>query len=121
MAKTLKFTVEVVDEKIWGHLKRSAGDPAETPISDVLRWVVEQISFGNWACAPDGRGDVTTIVLGAAAAASEGDTTVDAVKMDIESRLRSVNFSGLFARAREEGIAPSDYGLAETVRMTATE
>lgn len=121
MAKTINFKVEVIDGKLWGHVKRSSGDPAETPINEVLRWVVEQINFGNWACTPDASGDVTTIVLGAGAAADEEGTTVDAVKADIESRLRSVNFCGLFARAREEGINPSTYSLAETVRMTATE
>ena len=36
MGKTVKFTVEVVDGKVWGRLRRSAGDPAETPINQVV-------------------------------------------------------------------------------------
>src|SRR5712691_5245717 len=121
MAKTVKFTVEVVDRKIWGRLRRSSGDPTEAPINEVLRWIVEQINFGNVACAPDREGDVTSLAIGSAAAGDADDVTVESVKADVLSRLRSVNLAGVLARAREEGIEPSGATLAETIRMTATD
>jgi hypothetical protein len=32
-----------------------------------------------------------------------------------------VNFAGVFARGREEGLRPEDSSIAETIRMTATD
>ena len=121
MGKTIEFTVEVVDGKVWGRLRRSSGNPAETPINELLRWVVEQINFGNWVCTPDDKGDVTSLVIGAAAAEDAEETTIETVTADVRARLFSVNLAGVFARGREEGIEPSGAGRAETVRMTATD
>ena len=120
MTKTTKFTVEVVDGKVWGRLSRSSGDPEEAPINEVLRWIVEQINFGNFLWRPDGHGDVTSLVIGSAAAADATDVTIEAVKEKVERRLGSVNFAGVFARAREGGIEPSGTVLAEEIRMNAT-
>jgi hypothetical protein len=39
----------------------------------------------------------------------------------VRTRLAAVNFAGVFARAREEGIDPSTHDLAERVRLTSTE
>ena len=121
MAKTIKFTVEVVDGKIWGRVRRSSGDPAAAPINEVLRWIVEQLNFGNFASTPDRKGDNTSLVIGSAAAHDADGATVESVKADVQTRLRAVNFAGLFARAREEGIEPSTAPLSETIRMTATD
>lgn len=47
--------------------------------------------------------------------------SVDDLAERIRVRLASVNFAGIFARAREEGISAAGLPLAEEVRMTATE
>jgi hypothetical protein len=121
MAKTVKFHVEVVNRKVWGYLHPSSGDPSDTPINEVLRWIVEQINFGNWQCTADDAGRITSLIIGATAAADDDNTTVEQVAEKVRSRLRSLNFAGIFARGREEGVEPQNSALAETVRMNAND
>lgn len=121
MVKTVKLGVEVIDGRIWGFRIPSCGAPSDTPVNAVLRWVLEQVNFGNWECAEDSKGRVTWLTIGSAAAANADVTTLEEVADNMRVRFRAINFAGIFARGREEGFRPEYSTLAEKVRMTATE
>jgi hypothetical protein len=121
MAKTVKFGVEVVDHRVWGFVSPSCGDPSETPVNEVLRWILEQLNFGNCEYSQDGNGRVTSLTIGSDAADDADTVTVEEVADYVRSRLQAVNVAGVFARGREEGLRPEASNIAETVRMTATD
>jgi hypothetical protein len=121
MATTIKYRVEVIDEKVWCYVTPSCGDPADAPIHQILRWVLEQINFGNWRVTEDSSGRATSLTVGLAASAAADELSVNELADKVKTRLRSVNYAGIFARAREEGISPAGSDLAERVRMTATD
>ncbi|HUE90464.1 MAG TPA: DUF4145 domain-containing protein [Vicinamibacterales bacterium] len=93
----------------------------DAPLNELLRWVIEQVNFGNWTSTVNAEGEVTTLTVGQAAAADAGTTTIDEVLGNMNGRLRSVNLAGVFARAREEGTSPGNVEVAETVRLASTE
>lgn len=121
MAKTVNFKVEIADKKTWCYISPSCGDPSDAPVHEILRWVLEQINFGNWEVTQDSSGRATSLTVGLAAAAAADELSVNELADEVKSRLLSVNVAGILARAREEGIAPADSALAETARMTATD
>lgn len=121
MAKTVEFKVELLDGKVWGYVSPAGSDPSDAPIHDLLRWVLEQLNLGNWQWSEDSTGRASSLILGLAAAADATDTSIEGTAAQVESRLRSVNFAGLFARAREEGISARSSELADTIRLTATD
>jgi len=97
------------------------GDFDEAHISEVLRWVLEQLNFGQWVHTTDESGRLTSITVGLPAAADAAQMTIDDYAEQLRGRLMAVDFSGLFARAREEGVAPESQELAEEIRLSATE
>ena len=121
MAKRIKYKVEIVDDKVWCYITPSCGDPTDAPVNEILRWVLEQINFGNWNVRHDSVGRPTSLTVGLAAAAAANELSVEELADKVKTRLRSVNINGIFARAREEGIAAAHSELADTVRLTATE
>lgn len=121
MAKTVNFKVEIADEKVWSYVSPSCGDPADAPVHEILRWVLEQINFGNWAITEDSKGRASSLTVGLAAAATADELTINELAAKVKSRLQAINWAGVFARAREEGISPMHSDLAEKIRMTATD
>lgn len=113
MAKRVKFGVKVVNNKIWSFVSPSCGDPSETPVNQVFRWILEQLNLGNWQCSKDAHDHVTSLIVGAAAAEDVGGTTTEEVATNVRERLRCLNLAGIFARGREAGLGPGDIELAD--------
>ena len=82
-----------------------------------LRWVVEQINFGQFQICDDGAGNIRSLVIGEEAALE--DDTLDDITERLKTRLHAVNIAGIFAQAREEGIEPKHVGFAEKVTKSA--
>jgi hypothetical protein len=121
VARTIRFTIGVHAEGLWARVQPELHDPEDAHVSQILRWVLEQMNFGQWAHTTDDQGRLTSVAVGLPLAATGNETTVDAYAERVRTRLAAVNFAGVFARAREEGIDPSTHDLAEKVRLTATE
>jgi hypothetical protein len=116
-----EFFVSIANGKVWSYRRRACGDPAATPLHEVLAWILEQINLGNWHLACDSEGRGTTLTIGQAAAADVETSTIEEVAKEAERRLLVVNLVGILAKGREQGVEPQHADLAETVRMTATE
>ena len=121
MPEKFDFHIREVDGKLWGSMQRITGDPADVALHEVLRWVLEQLNFGNWSCDLSEAGEMTALTLGLSAAADVDTTTVAEVEEGIRRRLLAVNLAGLFAGGREQGTRPEEREFAEEVRLTATE
>jgi hypothetical protein len=121
MTKKVNYHVRQAEGKTWGYIQLTPGEPGDAPLSELLRWVIEQVNFGNWTSIANAEGELTTLTLGFAAGADAETTTVDEVAENIKRRLMSVNLAGVFARAREQGTRPENVEVAETIRFAATE
>lgn len=115
--KEVKCTVEVVDGRLWSRLSASQA-PGSAPLHELLRWIIEQINFGNFDFAADANGELTSLVLGARASSRADDSTVEKVAEHIRDRIYAVTVAGLFADSREQGVLPEYADLAEKVRST---
>jgi hypothetical protein len=84
----------------------------------MLLWIAQQLNFGCVRLETQDNGDVVSITIGRQAAlplASMEDAEAEA-----KLRLMSVNFAGVFARARESGIEPKHVPLADLVKRELT-
>ena len=106
MAKPFEFTVIAQAGKLWARTKPPCGDPDDVPISDVLRWALEQINFEQMGYTLDDNGCLESMTIGLPEARDAEGLTPEDVAERVRGRLRAVNFAGIFARAREEGISP---------------
>lgn len=61
MAKTIRFTIGVHDEGLWARVQPELRDPDDAHISQLLRWILEQVNFGQWEHTTDDRGRLTSI------------------------------------------------------------
>jgi hypothetical protein len=113
-------TVQLLNGRAWARLSSSRA-PGIAPIHEVLRFIVEQINFGNVDCTCDQSGMVTDFVIGAAASPPFDDRMVDGVREAVQERALAVNVAGLFAKAREEGIEPQYVQLVARANVTATQ
>ena len=118
MLKTLKFTIEDHGNTLWAYVEPPAGAPGEVPVSEWLGWVLEQFNFGHWRCEAGDQGQLTSLIFGLPAGFSTEDWTPELLSEELKSRMQSLMFAGIFARGREEGVAPEDSALSEKVRMT---
>jgi hypothetical protein len=118
---TLKYTVTKREEGLWGYVEPPLINFDDAGINEVLRWVLEQLNFGQYIRACDSEGRLTSLTFGLPAAADPENLTPEEYSEQLRSRLTSVNLAGIFARAREEGVSPKDFDLSETVRLTATD
>jgi hypothetical protein len=119
--KTVKCIVTKCEEGLWAYVQPPLVDFDEAGINEVLRWVLEQLNFGQWIHKCDAEGRVTSITFGLPAAADPEKFTLKEYGEQVRDRLKSVSFAGCFARAREEGVSSEDYELSETARLTATD
>jgi hypothetical protein len=115
--KEVRFTVEVVDGRLWSRLSTSQA-PGTARLHELLRWIIEQINFGNFDFAADASGALTGLVLGAPASSRVDDSTVEQVAAHVRERMYAVNVARLFAGSREQGVLPEYAELAEKVRNT---
>jgi hypothetical protein len=102
----------------WAYQQRSAGESRSTPLTVTLRWILEQLNFGNAEWEQDRNGDHVTLVLGKRS--SPQNVTENEVVDHVGKRLNAVGISGILARSRESGTSPTpDY--ADLVRQTTLE
>lgn len=118
---TIQFTITQEEGGLWARVVPALGDFDDAHINEILRWVLEQLNFGQWMHTTDEGGRLTSITVGLPAAADAAQFTVDDYAEELRGRLRAVDLSGVFARGREEGVAPENQELAEKVRLSATE
>ena len=104
---------------LWADSPSGAGkfDRDDFRLYRALRWVVEQISFGQFQICDDGAGNIRSLVIGEEAALE--DDTLDDITERLKTSLHAVNIAGIFAQAREEGIEPKHVALAEKVTKSA--
>lgn len=121
MASKINFMVTKTDEGLWANVQPPVGDFDDADIHEILRWTLQQLNFGQWIHTSDDEGRLTSITVGLPAAADPDVTTVEQYGEKVKARLMSVNFAGVFARAREEGVSPEHHELAETARLSATD
>ena len=110
--KSIPVTVELIDGRAWPYISEST-PPGHSPIHVVLRWVIEQVNLGNFSSSTDAKGRMTSLMIGAEAAAPVDDADAEAFMERIQRRLLALNFAGLFAKSREEGIEPQWSALSE--------
>lgn len=102
--KPIKIYFEKTDLGCWSYLQRSAGELPETPLYELLNWVLEQLNFQNFEAEYDRRGAVVSLTLGREA---PNATEMDNAAEHAGRRLRAVNISGQMALFRETGITQS--------------
>jgi hypothetical protein len=105
MSSAVTVRVEQKDDTFWPYVQRSAGELPATPLHGVVKWILEQMNFGNLQTERDSRGDVVSLTIGKAAATEL--VSDDEALENAKRRLLAVNAAGLFAQSRESGIAPA--------------
>jgi hypothetical protein len=117
---SVKIHVEGNHSCFWTYIHRSAGELPETPLYIILRWILEQLNFGNFETERDsGRGDIVSLTLGKMAAPQP--VTDDEVADEAGHRLLAVNLAGIMAQCRESGIPPAGAQLSKMVAQQSTE
>jgi hypothetical protein len=114
-------SIEVDDNGVWIFEVRSCGELPDAPLDDVLRWALQQLHFGCWRLETDDKGKNVTLVLGKDAAMVFPEPVVETAIEHKRRRDLALNFAGLFAQYREQGIEPAFEEMAETARVTASE
>jgi len=117
--RNVHFGMEEVGQSYWTFKQRSAGDPGSGPLYPVLKWILEQLNLDNFKVDIDERKEVVSIILGRDAIPkySSEDAAIEHARI----RFRAVEYAGLFAKAREEGVEPQFGGLAKHVTFNAKE
>ena len=100
---------------------RSCRELPDAPLGQVLRWVVEQLHFGWWRLETNETGENVSLFVGKAAAFQLPEPVMDLAVEHKRRRNLALNFAGLFAQYREEGVEPSAEEMTEVARLTATE
>src|SRR5271157_3658190 len=117
--RNVNFGMEEVGQSYWTYKQRSAGDPGSGPLYPVLNWILEQLNLDNFKVDIDEHKEVVGIILGRDAIPkfSSEDAAIEHARI----RFRAVEYAGLFAKAREEGVEPQFGGLAKHVTFNAKE
>ena len=113
MGEEITVHVENVDGVVWSYVTPSLGQFPETPLHEVLLWILEQINFGNFRIESDSRQRNVSLVLGLDAAPGSRDTTVDLVAANTRKQLVCVDLAGWCAIAREQGVEPKARNLVD--------
>ena len=119
MSRPVQIQVEQTRAGCWTYVQRSAGSLPETPLHQLLKWIIEQLNFGNFTATKDGRGDVVSLTLGRSAAAQR--ESADAALAETHDRLLAVSLAGLMAQSRESGIEPQHAGLSKAASQQITD
>ena len=115
------MSIEIDSHGAWMFEERSCGELPDAPLDEVLRWALQQLHFGCWRLEPNDKGENVTLVLGKDAAMVFPEPVVETAIEHERRRDWAVNFAGIFAQCREQGIEPAFEGMAETARMSASE
>ncbi len=101
--KSRTFQIEQTKGGYWcfltGH--RSVGDLNKTPLNEIIKWILEQISFGHFAHQVDESGDVVSIRIGKESPRQGGSEKE--VAKEVYEDLISSAVAGLVAECRESG------------------
>src|ERR1700686_1478836 len=119
MSGTEILHTERKDNRFWTYRGRSAGELPETPLHNLLKWIVEQLNFGNFEIERDSRGDSVSVTIGKAAAQKPG--SFDEAEDRVKRRLAAVNLAGIMARCRESGIKPAHAHISKMVTQQSTD
>ena len=112
------MSIEIHDGAAWIFGTRSCGTPPDTPIANMLGWIVEQLHFGHFVVERDQSGDGVSLTLGQAAAFARPLDPSRAPEHE-EQRNRSLVLARIFALARERGVEPEYKDLAERADAAA--
>ena len=97
-----KFLVEPTEGGFWCYdaNRRSPGNLLNTPLSEVLKWIVGQIIYGHYVEQTDKMGEVVSLCIGQIAPYElpAKDAAEKAAKAGT-----ALNLAGLIAEAREKG------------------
>jgi hypothetical protein len=119
LSDPVKIGVEKTELGYWTYLQRSAGHLPETPLYQLLNWILEQLNLGNVEPDQDQRGDIVSLTLGRDVA--ERVQTIDEAGKGAKRRLQAVNFAGVLAQSRESGIQPEIAYVGKMATQQATE
>jgi hypothetical protein len=114
-------SIEIDENGAWMFKGRSCGHLPNAALHEVLRWALQQLHFGCWRLESDKAGEAVTLVLGKNAAIPFAEPIIDTAIEHERRRDWALDFAGIFAAAREEGIEPDYLEGAEIARFSATE
>jgi len=107
------FKVEPTNGGYWAFEDILQEDLPDTPLHQLLRWIVQQINMGHYLIEKDRAGRAVSLILGREVGVSAGSR--DERVRDVRRRFLAVNIMGVLARAREGGIEPRFANLARQV------
>ena len=118
--KAVAMRVESAGDGFWCYYKgrRTAGSLPETPLHEILRWLLEQVNLGFVKYIRDEAGDIVSVVIGQSAhhaARSAEEAAQTAAEEGI-----ALNIVGLLAEAREKGSDPKSIPLQEKLWQQAS-
>ena len=64
LSEPVTLHLETTASGVWIYLQRSPGRLPETPLFQLLNWVLEQLNFGNFESEESEDGDAVTLILG---------------------------------------------------------
>jgi hypothetical protein len=99
------FRIEPGEHAYWSFLTghRSAGDFPDTPISETLKWIIQQIALGNFFQLKEEQ-EAVCLVIGKGA--PQSFASEEAAAQHAASKVRAIYLAGLIAEAREKGSYP---------------
>jgi hypothetical protein len=99
------FRVEPGEHAYWSFLTghRSAGDFPDTPISETLKWIIQQIALGNFFQLKEGQ-ETVCLVIGKGA--PQSFPSEEAAAEHAARNIVAIQVAGLIAEAREKGSYP---------------
>ena len=114
------FRIEPGEHAYWSFLTghRSAGDFPDTPISETLKWIIQQIALGNFFQLKEGQ-ETVCLVIGKGA--PQSFPSEEAAAEHAARNLVAIDAAGLIAEAREKGSHPKTAGFEKTFWNGPTE
>jgi len=98
--------------------RRSLGQLPDAPLSEILRWILEQINLGHAKPYPDSKGQIVSLTIGQLAP-SDAASSHEAAKLSGEE-FRALNIAGLVAEARENGCTIESLNLTKCIWDSAS-
>ena len=110
--KAVAMRVESAGDGFWCYYKgrRTAGSLPETPLHEILRWLLEQVNLGFVKYIRDEAGDIVSVVIGQSAhhaARSAEEAAQTAAEEGI-----ALNIVATLGRGSGEGKRPQKYSAA---------
>ncbi len=116
---TVNVNIEQTAGGFWSYLERSPGELPASSVGKILKWILQQLDFGNYRTERDSRGEVVSMVIGRRVPVDAPSAEV--VEEIVKQRLTAVRLAGLFAEAREGGIEQRYEHLSSRVSEQLTE